>query len=87
MTITNIINTLSGNIRRVTELAYKNYEIGSKPFVMLIDSTKRPYEIVTNLAKAQETTSQRIKKYALDQALNDIEKEKELRLLLASNGG
>ena len=82
-----IINTLSGNIRRVTELAYKNYEIGSKPFVMLIDSTKRPYEIVTNLAKAQETTSQRVKKEALNKALNDIEKEKELRLLLASIGG
>lgn len=87
MTITNIINTLSGNIRRVTELAYKNYEIGSKQFVMLIDSTKRPYEIVTNLVKAQETTSQRVKKDALDKALNDIEKEKELRLLLASNRG
>lgn len=48
-TTEDIITALSNNVRRAIKMAYENYEIGSKPFVQIINGTEDTIKLIDAL--------------------------------------
>lgn len=60
-TVNEQINALAGNIRGIVKMAYENYEIGSKPFVQLIDAAEETKKKIENLkAKGDSEFDERL---------------------------